>query len=97
MTKTVKNKGKKMRKKRKSHRLGNKKFLLRLEKKRDKARKKMVNISCNIRTAKLRRNKCLRGKKEMMRLTKRICRLRRDKSRLQSRLKRLCVKNNKCF
>ena len=76
---------------------GNKKFLLRLEKKRDKARKKMVNISCNIRTAKLRRNKCLRGKKEMMRLTKRICRLRRDKTRLQSRLKRLHVKNNKWF
>ena len=93
----VKSKKGNKKKKRSVRRVGNKKFLLRLEKKRDKARKKMVNISCNIRTAKLRRNKCLRGKKEMMRLTKRICRLRRDKSRLQSRLKRLHVKNNKCF
>ena len=51
----VKSKKGNKKKKRSVRRVGNKKFLLRLEKKRDKARKKMVNISCNIRTAKLKR------------------------------------------
>jgi len=82
---------------RKSRRVGNKKFLIHLEIKRNKAKKKLVNISCNIRTEKIKRNKCLRGKKEMTRLTKRICRLRRERTKLQSKLKKLHVKNNKCF
>ena len=98
MAKTKRNKRKSLnRKKRKSRHVGNKKFLIHLEKKRSKAKKRLVNISCSIRTAKLRRNKCLRGKKEMMRLTKRICRLRRERNRLQTKLKKLHVKNNKCF
>jgi hypothetical protein len=98
MVKSKKGNNRKRRRSRsKSRRVGNKKFLIHLEKKRTKAKKKLVNISCSIRTAKLRRNKCLRGKKEMMRLTKRLCRLRRERTRLQSTLKKLHVKNNKCF
>ena len=83
--------------KRTMKRTGNKKYLIGLEKKRNKTKRRILNITCSIKKEKLNRNKCLKGKKKMMRLTKRICKMGQMRIKLQNKLRKLHIKNNKCY